>query len=152
MKREGVTDLLLEEMGPSHHLRPLVRAEAKIWDGKNWLEEGLREIFGTANTSQELFVALLVYCTKVDFLHCVNEARSTLKNFSGSSSTQGVLSKCLGEVEEEEDASRGRAVRVLRSTHAVTADPSSARMTVCCFLVDLVTRASKDVREKPRKK
>ncbi|WP_437724335.1 tetratricopeptide repeat protein [Sorangium sp. So ce861] len=140
-KKEGIADfaILDESHGEFADSRILVKGEAKIWDGVTWIEHGIRQVFGVANTGAELFVALVVYVKEGNFSDCVEKTRIALQGFGGGSEPF----RTSGDVKVV-NVGYGAAVSVSCSTHA-TSNPADRR-TLYTFLVDILSKDSQRIR------
>ena len=143
--KEGIADFLLTE-GPAYAAVPgrrIVRGEAKRWKGAAWMTEGLKQILGTGNTGQELFLCLVVYSDLADFGHTAAAARDTLSHFGKEGGAPFAIE---GGVNDAEVGFAG-AIRSFKTLHRErNGDESSPTRTVYTLLVDIASAASRAVR------
>ncbi|HKO51987.1 MAG TPA: hypothetical protein VJV79_29965 [Polyangiaceae bacterium] len=144
-KKEGLADFALSEMGDQGlaHGRRIIRGEAKLWRGSAWMEDGMRQIFGTSNTGQELFLCLVIYSRLSDFGVAVSGALDSLKEFGANAPTPY---RTVGDPEEV-TLTAGSAVRVFKTLHCerpeIAGPPPRTLLTI---VVDIASGASREVR------
>ncbi|WP_437623838.1 tetratricopeptide repeat protein [Sorangium sp. So ce1151] len=145
-KQEGLADFVLSEMpeGGLTYGRRIVRGEAKHWKGRSWMLEGMRQIFGTGCTGQELFLALVVYSKARRFESAVLRVKDTLARF-------GSRPRCafatVGAPEEVKLTS-GRSVRVFKTRHGeMSGEAVAPTRTLYTFVVDILAEPSRSVRQ-----
>lgn len=151
--KDGVADFSIEELvfDGTETAKRLVTGEAKIWKGIEYVEDGLRQVFGTANTYQEIFLALVVYVKSAEFGECVTKVGNCLSAFKGHHNGKA-LYQCTEHVEL--NAYKGTPVRVFRSVHKVTEDGvgSYPHRVLYSYIIDLKTEEAKAVRAaKPKR-
>lgn len=145
-KQTGVADLLIFETSLDSHHRPLVRGEAKYWDGTETLLQNLNQVFGTANTGSELFVVALIYSRNRDFGAVLKATKEAIRQFSVDVDGQ-VAYRCVGGVEDVADhALCGDRVRVLKSIHELRYAETVSHRTVYTFVLDTVSRDARIAR------
>jgi len=142
-KKEGIADFALTEMSDQglEHGRPVVRGEAKRWDGPAWMTKGMQQVFGTANTGQELFLVLVIYSQAPVFETVVQSTRESLRTFD----SDGTGEFATLEAPEEVSVMSGRCVRIFKTLHG---DKSSGSRPTRLYtvVVDVVSERSRTVR------
>jgi tetratricopeptide (TPR) repeat protein len=137
--RGGVPDLVLEPMAAGN--RRLLVAEAKKWTGPAQLTKSLGQLFGVANTNEELVRLVLLYCYKAKFTTAIEQVRSGLKSYRQHQSDGDAF--VVERVDEIGDNSL--AVRVFKSLHRLSDCSPEAKVTipVHTILVDLGTERAR---------
>lgn len=146
-KREGVADLVIHETAIDAHHRPLVRGEAKYWDGKATLLKNMTQVFGTANTGSELFVVALVYSRNEDFGSVLDRTREAIAEFSIDVDGEANY-RCIGTVEDVTDRGlSGERLRVYKSIHELKRGGDVTNRVVYTFVLDTVSPDARAARE-----
>lgn len=144
-KREGLADFALTEMSEHglSHGRCIVRGEAKLWKSPAWMVKGMQQIFGTANTGQELFLALIIFSKVARFESTVTSVRDTLAGFGSETPTPFATI----EAPEEAKLTSGTSLRVFKTRHRQAIDDAASPVrTLYTFVVDVVSEPSRSIR------